>query len=92
MHNFSAGARYRDRINSAGVALKYESMKYIDSANTESLALSDYWVVDVDYALAATENLTFSVALRNLFNQLYFTQSGYPMPPFSVETGVRVKL
>jgi outer membrane cobalamin receptor len=92
MHNLSAEARYRDRINSVGVGLKYESKKYIDSANTESSALADYWVVDVDYRLAATENLTLSLALRNLFNQLYYTQNGYPMPPFSVETGIRVKL
>ena len=31
-------------------------------------------------------------AAKNLFDALYYTQAGYPMPPFSLETGVNVKL
>jgi len=46
-------------------------------------------VANADVSLKATDTLTFTLAGKNLFNSLYYMQLGYPMPPFSIETGVR---
>ncbi len=36
--------------------------------------------------------MTFSLDLLNMLNTLYFTQYGYPMPPFSVQLGMQIHL
>ena len=85
LNSLTLKARYEDSINYAGLETQYVSEKYTDFANTEAKALPGYWVVNATYRFSATENLTFTLALKNIFNALYYTQSGYPMPPFSVE-------
>jgi vitamin B12 transporter len=92
MHTGSLKVRYAGTLHSFGVEALYVSDRFTDSANTPSSALAGYFVANADYRFAATESLTFSLKLKNLFNTLYYTQTGYPMPPFSIETGVNVKL
>ncbi len=91
MHTLSAKLGWDDGTSSFGVEERYVGKQYTDSANTESAALPAYFITNADYRLAVSGNLTFSVVLRNLFNAEYQTQNGYPMPPFSIQTGVNMK-
>lgn len=90
MHTLGVETRYQDASHSFGIGVQYVSKKYTDIANTESGALAGYFVGNADYRLTASENIAFTLALKNIFNTLYYTQSGFPMPPFSIETGVRL--
>jgi outer membrane cobalamin receptor len=92
LHSLELKARYDDGVNAAWIGTQYVSEKYTDFANTEANALPGYFIVNAAYRFTATENLAFTLALKNILNTLYYTQSLYPMPPFSVETGVSVKL
>jgi vitamin B12 transporter len=92
LHSLALQGRYDDKASSFGVQLRYVSQEFVDTANTVASALPAYFVADMDYRCTVTENFKFSLALKNIFNALYYTQSGYPMPPFSIETGVSVKL
>jgi hypothetical protein len=49
-------------------------------------------VANADCRFIASGSVAFTLAAKNLFNALYFTQGGYPMPPLSIETGMSVKL
>jgi vitamin B12 transporter len=91
LHALSARIGWDDGVSSFGVEERYVGKQYTDSANTESAALPAYFITNADYRLAVSGNLTFSVVLRNLFNAEYQTQNGYPMPPFSIQTGVNIK-
>lgn len=92
IHNLGMAGRFRTGIHTFSAEVRYESDKFTDAANTPSAELAGYAVVNAGYRAAVTENLVFSIALRNILNAVYFTQSGYPMPPFSVITGMEVKL
>lgn len=90
VHSLSAKAGYEGKYNVFSVELIYVGREFTDTANTASSALPGYFVGNADYRFSASENLTFTLALKNIFNTLYYTQLGYPMPPFSIETGVRL--
>jgi vitamin B12 transporter len=92
LHSAALKARYAGKVHAFGVELRYVSKEYTDSANSDATALPDYFLADASYRFTATENVTLTLTLKNIFNSLYYTQGGYPMPPFSVETGVSVKL
>lgn len=92
IHDLSLIGKYRTGIHSFNVELQYVSEKFIDAANTASTALAGYVVVNAGYRMAVSGDMVFSVALRNMLNTLYYTESGYPMPPFSIVTGMEVKL
>ncbi|HVO37551.1 MAG TPA: TonB-dependent receptor [Spirochaetia bacterium] len=92
LHNLGVTGRLRTGIHTFSAEVRYESSKFTDAANTPAKALAAYAVVNAGYRAAVTENLVFSLALRNILNAMYFTQSGYPMPPFSVITGMEVRL
>ncbi len=92
MHTVGATARYAGKVHAADVTLRYVSDQYTDSANTASTILAGYVVVDADYRFQATDAVALTVALKNIFNTLYYTASGYPMPPFSLEAGLRLHL
>ena len=92
MHNVTVQARYEEKVFSVGLEGQYVSEKYVDIANTESSALPGYFLANADFRFNASGNIAITLALKNIFNALYYTQSGFPMPPFSVVTGVSVKL
>jgi vitamin B12 transporter len=92
LHNVTVQARYEDKLFSIGVGGQYVGEKYTDISNTESLELAGYFLANADFRFNAGQNIAFTLVLKNLFNSLYYTQSGFPMPPFSVVTGVAVKL
>jgi outer membrane cobalamin receptor len=92
IHNLGVTGRLHTGIHTFSAEVHYESDKFTDAANTPATTLAGYAVLNAGYRAAVTENLVFSIALRNILNAVYFTQSGYPMPPFSVVTGMEVKL
>ena len=94
VHNLTLGLRYQDTINAATVEMQYVSDKtYFDLGTSAWAALTGYVLLNAGYALAATDSITFSIKLRNILNTLYYTQAGgYPMPPFSIVTGMDLKL
>jgi vitamin B12 transporter len=72
---------------SAAVILRYEGLRYSDTANY--LPLDPYTVVTVN----ATQNITATLAayavIRNAFNTTYTTVADYPLPGTTVTVGVR---
>jgi vitamin B12 transporter len=92
MQSVSAQARYAGKRHAFGGELRYVSRQYTDSANTEAKALAGYFVANADYHFTATENVVLTLTAKNISNALYYTQVGYPMPPFSIETGVSMHL
>jgi outer membrane receptor protein involved in Fe transport len=92
LHSLSARARYSGKRLELGVELRYVSEEYTDTTNSGSSALPGYFLANADLRFNLGENLAFTLAGRNILNTVYFTQSGYPMPPFSIQTGVSVKL
>jgi vitamin B12 transporter len=92
MHSVAAGARYAGKIIGLGVDLRYMSEQFTDTANSASAAMPGYFLANADFRFSAGNSIAFTLGLKNLFNALYYTQLGYPMPPFSFVTGVNVKL
>jgi len=92
LHTASAAIRYSGDIVGFDVEMRYVGDEYTDSANTASAILHGYFVANADFSYVATKNVTFTLTGKNLLNSLYYTQLGYPMPPFSIETGVQLHL
>ena len=92
MHNVSAGARYSVEGLSVSADVQYVSQKYTDFANTQSLALPGYFLANAGLRLAVGPHVVLALSAKNLLDTVYYTQAGYPMPPFSVETDLTVSL
>lgn len=94
VHNLAFSAKYHDAVNTANIEVRYVSDKaYYDGASSAWASLAGYFLLNAGYEMKATSSLTFSVRLLNILNTLYYTEAGgYPMPPFSIVTGVEVRL
>jgi outer membrane cobalamin receptor len=92
VHTVSAGLRFAGKPVAAGVEAQYVSDKYTDNSNSVASMIHGHFVLNADLKYAATEQVAFSLSAKNVLNTLYYTQLGYPMPPFSIETGVQVHL
>jgi len=92
VHNLCITGRYKNGIHRFDIELQYVSEKFTDPGDTSSLALSEYVVANAGYSADLSKNFVFSLTLRNIFNELYYTEPGYPMPPFSIVTSVEAKL
>jgi outer membrane receptor protein involved in Fe transport len=92
VHTISAGLRFSEKPVAAGVEAQYVSDKYTDNSNSTSSMIKGHFVLNADLRYAATDQLAFSLSAKNLLNTLYYTQLGYPMPPFFIESGVQVHL
>jgi vitamin B12 transporter len=92
MHAVNARARYKGKSFELGVDLHYLSRQFTDTANTRAASIPGYFLANADCRFITSENTAFTVALKNIFNVLYYTQLGYPMPPFSLVTGVSLTL
>jgi outer membrane cobalamin receptor len=92
VHTLSVQVRYVGGLVELGFTERYVSMQFTDSANTQSAALSGYFVADASGRITVSDSTSFTLAAKNIFSALYYTQLGYPMPPFSLETGVQVHL
>jgi len=92
VHTASMGVRYSGRVASFGIGMRYVGDEYTKIDNSASSLLHGYFVADADFGYTVNEKLTFMIAGKNLLNSLYYTQTDFPMPPFSLETGVQVRL
>ncbi len=103
LHDISASVKYAGRVISVSVDVQYVGEKFTDFANTRSFVLPGYFLANADFRWSASDNLAFTLAAKNILNALYYTVSGgntvgfpfdpgYPMPPFSLVTGVSLKL
>ncbi len=94
VHNLTLGVGYNDAVSSATVDVQYVSEKtYFDSGSSAWSSLAGYVILNAGYAVKTSNGLSFSIQLKNILNTLYYTEAGgYPMPPFSIETGVQLHL
>ena len=99
MHDVSVAARYKDAINTARIEVQYVGQKFVDPVLYPSWTLPGYVLVNAEYSLKLTDRMSFSIKLLNILNVTYYTEAGfspsdpgYPMPPFSVVTGMQLKL
>jgi outer membrane receptor for ferrienterochelin and colicins len=103
MHDVRVSAEYEDGTTTATVEMQYMGQKFSDPANTSSWALAGYVLLNAGLTRALTQTLSLSVKFLNVLNTTYYTVSGfnstgspvdpgYPMPPFSIETGVQLRL
>ena len=103
LHQVSASLKYADKLISASVDVQYVGEKFTDFSNTRSFVLPGYFLADADFRLSVSDNLAFTLGAKNILDALYYTVSGgnsagfpfdpgYPMPPFSLVTGVSLKL
>ncbi len=99
LHNLSVTGRYQNGIHRANIEVQYVSDKVTGTPVSPSPDIPGYLVMNAGYRIAATENMAFSVELKNILNTLYYTESGYPtpgagypMPPFSFEVGMQLHM
>jgi vitamin B12 transporter len=103
LHNISASVKYADKQISASVDVQYVGEKFTDFANTRAFVLPGYFLANADFRLSLSDKMAFTLGARNILNALYYTVSGgntvgypfdpgYPMPPFSILTGMSLKL
>ncbi|HVP19750.1 MAG TPA: TonB-dependent receptor [Spirochaetia bacterium] len=93
VHNLTLALTYQDAQSTASVESQYMSAKtYFDSGSSSWATLAGYVILNAGYRLQAASSLAFSVRLLNILDTLYYTEAGYPMPPFSIVTGVEAKL
>jgi len=68
---------------------QYSSSIFIDTAN--NVQVKPYWVFGTDLYYDIDEKIRYFVNIDNMTNRTYEKSKGYPMPGFSVMTGIRTK-
>ncbi|MDR1024845.1 MAG: TonB-dependent receptor [Treponema sp.] len=89
MHTLGASVDLSWGSGSLAFQAHYESLRYYSTTNIIELAPCLLLNLTVNQNLG--EHFTVFTALRNILNQSYESYNMYPMPPFSITTGVRVK-
>jgi vitamin B12 transporter len=92
VHTLSVQVKYSANQWEITFKQRYVSAQFTDSANSQSKTLGGYFVADASGRFSVSDVLAISLAAKNMFNALFYTQLGYPMPPFSMETMVQVRL
>lgn len=90
VNTVSAEARYTDKVMSGGIKLLYVGDQYTDTANPQAGMIPGYLLLNADYRITLSGAVTLSLTAKNVLDTLYYTQLGYPMPPFSLEAGIRL--
>ncbi len=88
VHSITAGIKYRDSKNIAGIDANVLGKHYTDEANTDPA--NAYFVLNAHYRRMITNNITLLFAVNNLLNANYETLDGYPMPPLFIRTGIEM--
>ncbi len=68
----------------------YRSEKFTNAANTESLPQT--FVLNGAVRYEVEKNISLSVAVDNILNAGYAVLPGYPMPGFTIRSGMEIKL
>jgi vitamin B12 transporter len=90
LHSLSMQVRYATDSVELGFTERYVSKQYTDSTN--ATAMDGYFVADASSRFSISESTAITLAAKNVFSTLYYTQLGYPMPPFSLEAGMQLHL
>lgn len=68
---------------------EYNSSCFVDEPN--NVQVKPYWVFGTDLYYDLNENIRYFVNIDNIFNRTYEKAKGYPMPGFSIMSGIRAK-
>lgn len=68
---------------------EYTGRRYHDAANT--ISVKHYYVFGFDLLKRITENLSVFTSVKNLLNRQYQVLREYPMPGFSITSGVKLE-
>ena len=68
---------------------QYVSQTYRDDTNNDSI--KPYWIFGTDFYYDVDEHTRYFINIDNLFNRTYEKTKEYPMPGFTVTSGIRVK-
>jgi len=68
---------------------QYVSNAFRDTAN--NVQTKPYWVFGADLYYDLDEQIRYFVNVDNIFNRTYEKSKGYPMPGFSIVTGLRAR-
>jgi outer membrane cobalamin receptor len=79
VHSLKASAVYHREGFCLSVTINYQSLRFLDLAN--SAHLNDHFGLDLFVRQALGEHLGLSLAIDNLFGAQYQQTAGYPMPP-----------
>jgi len=86
-HKFSSGISYK---NTHGTKLhltgQYVTKRFTNTSNTDHL--DDYFTAGLDLQQKLRKDLKVFISLDNIFNRKYQRVKGYPLPGFSVMSGL----
>lgn len=91
-HTLKADLSYFHRGTRLSLDGEFVGREYTDDANSASTVLAAHTVINLSYLQSIGKRLSISFVIKNLLNAVYETQAGYPMPPFSLWTGLAMSL
>ncbi|UCH12191.1 MAG: TonB-dependent receptor, partial [Candidatus Omnitrophota bacterium] len=89
-HKFDFSASYK---HPWGIIGKFRS-QYVAGVFTDTdnnIQVKPYWLFGTDLYYDIDEQTRYFVNIDNMFNRTYEKSKGYPMPGFTITTGVRVR-
>jgi vitamin B12 transporter len=89
MHTAGASVDISWGSGSLLLSAHYESVRYYSTTNI--IELAPYLLLNLNINQNLGKRLTVFTALRNLLNQSYESYNRYPMPAFSLTTGIRIR-
>ncbi|MBN1404975.1 MAG: TonB-dependent receptor [Candidatus Omnitrophica bacterium] len=89
-HKFDMSLSYKHPWGIIGrFRTEYMSKDYSDTAN--DISIKPYWVFGTDLYYDVGEYTRYFVNIDNMFNRTYEKSKGYPMPGFTITSGMRVR-
>jgi vitamin B12 transporter len=89
MHTVGVSADISWESGSLLLSAHYESVRYYSTTNI--IELAPYLLLNLNISQNLGKRLTAFTVLRNLLNQSYESYNRYPMPAFSLTTGIRIR-
>ncbi len=89
-HTFTLSAGGESGAVSVGFSIKYEGLRYLKMANIAYEP--SHFAANFHMGIAVNKNVQIVFDADNLFDERYEMIVGYPMPGFSLSSGVEIKL
>jgi vitamin B12 transporter len=89
MHTIGASVDLFWGSGSLLLSAHFESVRYYSTTNI--IELDPYLLLNLTLNQNVGKHITVFTALRNILNQSYESYNRYPMPPFSLTTGLRLR-
>ncbi len=88
-HKFDFSASYKHPLGIIGrFHSQYVSKAYSDPNN--NVQIKPYWVFGTDLYYDVDKHIRYFINIDNMFNRTYEKSKDYPMPGFSIMSGLRV--